>query len=121
MITTNPGHIIEALMDCGWQVAGQKSGVYVRLARPYQHNRSLVVPLDQTAPEYQELLNAAVAQLEDAVRVGSDAGRALDRWRGPSTNSKTSALPADGHHFDVSCDDRPDCEIPQHHAMEDIQ
>jgi hypothetical protein len=30
-------------------------------------------------------------------------------------------LPADEHHFDVSCDDRPDCMIPQHHAMEDMQ
>jgi hypothetical protein len=29
-------------------------------------------------------------------------------------------LPADKHHFDVSCDDRPDCVIPQHHAMEDM-
>lgn len=32
------------------------------------------------------------------------------------------ALPADEHHFDVvSCDDRPYCTIPQHHAMEDMQ
>lgn len=31
------------------------------------------------------------------------------------------ALPADEHHFDVSCDDRPDCLIPAHHAMEDMQ
>lgn len=30
------------------------------------------------------------------------------------------ALPADEHHYDVSCDDRPYCEIPQHHAVEDM-
>jgi hypothetical protein len=33
----------------------------------------------------------------------------------------SSPLPADEHHFDVSCDDRPDCVIRQHHAMEDMQ
>lgn len=31
------------------------------------------------------------------------------------------ALPADEHHYDVSCDDRPYCEIPEHHAMEDMR
>lgn len=30
-------------------------------------------------------------------------------------------LPADEHHFDVACDDRPNCVIPQHHALEDMQ
>jgi hypothetical protein len=30
------------------------------------------------------------------------------------------ALPADEHHYDTSCDDRPYCEIPQHHALEDM-
>lgn len=31
---------------------------------------------------------------------------------------KSAALPADEHHFDTSCDDRPYCRIPQHHALE---
>lgn len=30
------------------------------------------------------------------------------------------ALPADEHHYDVSCDDRPDCLIAEHHALEDL-
>jgi len=30
------------------------------------------------------------------------------------------ALPADEHHYDVACDDRPHCQIPQHHALEDM-
>ncbi len=80
-MTANPTRLVEALTDCGWQVAGQRSGVYVRLDWPHTVNRSLIVPLDQTAPEYPELLNAAVRQLEDAVRVGSDAGRALVAYR----------------------------------------
>lgn len=36
-------------------------------------------------------------------------------------DSKTSAeLPADEHHYDTSCDDRPHCRIRAHHAMEDM-
>lgn len=29
-------------------------------------------------------------------------------------------LPADEHHFDTACDDRPYCEIREHHALEDM-
>ena len=41
--------------------------------------------------------------------------------RAPSNHraDPSTLLPADAHHFDVSCDDRPDCRIPQHHAPED--
>jgi hypothetical protein len=30
-------------------------------------------------------------------------------------------LPADEHHFDTSCDDRPYCGIREHHALEDFE
>lgn len=33
---------------------------------------------------------------------------------------RSEALPADEHHYDVSCDDRPDCLIAEHHALEDL-
>lgn len=29
-------------------------------------------------------------------------------------------LPADEHHYGTACDDRPYCEIPKHHALEDM-
>jgi hypothetical protein len=38
----------------------------------------------------------------------------------PSAATQTEALPADEHHYDTSCDDRPYCAIPQHHALEDM-
>lgn len=39
------------------------------------------------------------------------------RWYG----SDDDELPADEHHCDVSCDDRPYCTITEHHAMEDMR
>jgi hypothetical protein len=38
----------------------------------------------------------------------------------PTATGQTEALPADEHHYDTSCDDRPYCEIPKHHALEDM-
>jgi hypothetical protein len=77
----NPGRIIESLRDFGWTVAGHKTGVYMRLAWPDTTNRSLLIPLDQTAPEYEELLHAAIRQLEAAAVTGQAATKALAAYR----------------------------------------
>lgn len=37
-----------------------------------------------------------------------------------SHQPRGESLPADEHHYDVSCDDRPHCVIPEHHALEDM-
>lgn len=81
MTITNPARLVEALRDAGWQVAGAKQGVYVRLAWPGAPNRSLLIPIDQTAPEFEELLRAAVSQLEQAAATGRDAAQALAMYR----------------------------------------
>lgn len=80
MTSSDPGRMVTTLMDAGWQVAGHKTGVYVRLAWPNDKSRSLLVPLDPTAPEFEELLRAAVNQLEDAVRTGRSAAEALTAY-----------------------------------------
>lgn len=81
MTSPDPACLVRALMDAGWQVAGQKYGAYVRLAWPNVSNRNLLIPLDQTAPEFDELLHAAVCQLEDAATTGRDATAALTAYR----------------------------------------
>lgn len=39
---------------------------------------------------------------------------------GREHQAEETPLPADEHHYDVFCDDRPYCRIPQHHALEDM-
>lgn len=77
MAFADPARLVDALRDAGWQVAGAKYGVYVRLAWPGAPNRSLLIPLDQTAPEFDELMRAAVSQLDQAVLTGRAAAQAL--------------------------------------------
>jgi hypothetical protein len=77
MPDADPARIIDSLSSAGWEIAGHKQGVYVRLAWPDTPNRSLLVPLDKTAPEFEELLRAALCQLEAAMFTGQAATQAL--------------------------------------------
>ena len=86
MTTADPARIIDALRTEGWEIAGHKYGVYVRLAWPDDKDRSLLVPLDKTAPEFEELLRAALGQLETATLTGQAATRALVAYR-PDINA----------------------------------
>jgi hypothetical protein len=72
-----PARLVDTLSQAGWEVTGHKYGVYVRLAWPDDKSRSLLIPLDQTAPEFEELLRSALCQLEAAMFTGQAATRAL--------------------------------------------
>lgn len=77
----NPQHLVDALTMHGWVEAGRRGGVYVRMARPAWRDRSLVVPFDTTAPEFDELWHAVIRELEDTVAVGVQAAHVLgDLW-----------------------------------------
>ena len=59
----NPERLSLVLQDSGWTIAGRRAGVYVRLLPPEDHDHSVLVPLDQTAPEFTEAMRAAVADI----------------------------------------------------------
>lgn len=78
--------LVAALTAAGWTVAGERAGAYVRMAWPtgsgHERGTSLVVPLDDTAPEYAGLLAAARAELLRIARRGEAARCALDLHAG---------------------------------------
>lgn len=65
--------LVDALTRAGFTQVGVSRG-YVRLAWPGQADpltgRSVVVPTDPAAPEYTEMMTAAVTDLAYAARVG---------------------------------------------------
>jgi hypothetical protein len=71
-----PDRLIDALTAAGWVEEGRRAGTYVRLTF-LEHESSLLVPLDPTAPEYAELMAGTWAELERLARLGDAAGRAL--------------------------------------------
>lgn len=74
--------LIDALLDAGWTVVGERSGIYKRLGlRDGRKGCSLVVPLDPTAPDHGELLAAVFATLETAMRDGQSARQVLHRMK----------------------------------------
>lgn len=63
----DPERLSLVLQDSGWTIAGLRTGVYVRLLPPGEGGRSILVPLDQEAPEYHELMQAALADIRQFV------------------------------------------------------
>lgn len=64
--TVNAQRLTLLLEEAGWRLVGGRRGIYNRLAPPgSEHNLSgsLVVPLDSSAPEYYELMHAALSLL----------------------------------------------------------
>ena len=64
----DPERLTILLEEAGWKLVGGRRGVYNRLAPPHLKDQSglrggLVVPLDKTAPEYSNLMTAAVAEV----------------------------------------------------------
>jgi hypothetical protein len=72
--------LVDAMLAAGWQVVGGRTGVYTRLAfvegRSTSHH--IVVPLDESAPEYEHERNAVLWTLRRMADDGRDAQRALD-------------------------------------------
>lgn len=83
---TDPLQLIEALTSAGWTVAGKSERqCYVRLSGPYRTGSAfLMIPTDQAAPEYPEMLQAALGQLQATAQLGDLAWRVLDQVSGPS-------------------------------------
>lgn len=76
----NEGHrLVAALLAAGFHVAGRGRG-YTRVGRPGEgpERGSLVVPTDDTAPEFTEALEQAKAALLAEARRGEQARYALD-------------------------------------------
>lgn len=73
--------LVAALTAAGFTTAGTGRG-YVRMGWPGSDGLrgSLVVPTDDTAPEYVELLKAVGAQLLDVERRGQAARRAINHY-----------------------------------------
>lgn len=74
-----PDRLVDALLASGWQVVGERSGVHKRLALVDDEERrhTLMVPLDPSAPEYEDLLGAVADNLERLLFDGRSASQAL--------------------------------------------
>jgi predicted RNA binding protein YcfA (HicA-like mRNA interferase family) len=75
-VETTPDRLIVALTAAGWVEVGRRVGAHVRL-RYADHEPSLVVPRDPTAPEHEAMMGAVLLQLERLAQVGLAADRAL--------------------------------------------
>lgn len=78
-----PDAVVDALLAAGWEVVGERAGVYKRLAVVDGHLRrlTLVVPLDPSAPEFEELVDAVLKTLETLLFDGKSAHQVLNAIR----------------------------------------
>lgn len=78
----NPQALIAAMEDAGFTNAGGRSGAYIRLRWPGSTENSgeasLIVPLDPTTADHEDLLRGVIAELRDAVARGARARAALE-------------------------------------------
>jgi hypothetical protein len=59
----DPERLRLVLQESGWTIAGQRTGVYVRLHPPEEGGHTVLVPLDRAAPEYVDSMRAALADI----------------------------------------------------------
>lgn len=67
--TVNAERLTLLLEEAGWRLVGGRRGIYNRFAPPgsgSDFSGSLVVPLDPSAPEYVELMDAALSLLSSS-------------------------------------------------------
>jgi hypothetical protein len=75
----DPGRVIAALEQAGFERVGGRAGGYSRHRVPgSEPARVLVVPLDRTAPEYGQMMADVLAKLASAVKLGRQAAAVLD-------------------------------------------
>ena len=79
--SVSPKQMLAALEDAGFTVYSQGAGgFYVRMQWPAgspQYSTSLLVPLDQTAPEYPKMMEAVLRELAKAATAGRAATQVL--------------------------------------------
>lgn len=68
-----PKRLVAGLLEAGWLKVGSRRGEYVRLQ--WGDQTQLLVPFDQAAPEFKQMMLACLWTLERL----ADAGRAADR------------------------------------------
>lgn len=83
MTLMEPHQMVDALVVLGWQVHSEDSGV-TRLIHPGCMDL-ILVPMNQTAPEYPAILSVLHQQLGVYRRLGSAASRMQDLLAGMST------------------------------------
>jgi len=77
----DPALLERALRGQGWRVAGFRKGLYARLWWPGEHSprgRSLIVPLDRTAPDFDTTMAGTLMELADAADLGGRADSVLN-------------------------------------------
>ncbi|MEY9913311.1 hypothetical protein ABIA35_009578 [Catenulispora sp. MAP12-49] len=66
----DPARLSILLEEAGWRLVGGRPNVYSRFAPPDEsvdgRTRSLVVPLDMSAPDFEDSMSAALAELSGA-------------------------------------------------------
>lgn len=86
----DPERLSLLLQEAGWHVSGQRRGSYIRLAPPGEWRVSVLVPLDRTAPEFDEAMSEALSDVERLV--------SRDAWTS-NLSGLLSAVPTDGFRF----------------------
>lgn len=78
---TDPAVIVDALIAAGWQVVGERAGLYKRLALVHGAETRLTffVPLDPTYGDYDDLMRAVIQTLERMLDDGRSAQQVLGR------------------------------------------
>jgi hypothetical protein len=75
--------VVGALIGAGWQVVGERAGVYKRLAvvDGYLRRIPLLVPVDPAMADYADLMDVVLGTLETLFADGESARQVLDRIR----------------------------------------
>jgi hypothetical protein len=77
----NPDQLIGALLANGWQIVGERRGLYKRLTLPTEtgERHTFLVPLNPEYSDYEDLMGAVLSALERLWIDGQDAHRVLHR------------------------------------------
>ncbi|PZG01739.1 hypothetical protein [Micromonospora deserti] len=82
----DPKRLVALMGMAGFVQAGEEAGVHATFRWPHAaepREPSVIVPLDQGAPDYLDKLTAALRLLGDAVQAGDMARAVLDAFGGP--------------------------------------
>jgi hypothetical protein len=86
----DPQRLALLLQEAGWRVAGHREGAYVRLAPPNEQGASVIVPLDRSAPEFDQTMSEALSDVQRFV--------SRNTWTS-NLSGLLNAEPTDGFRF----------------------
>jgi hypothetical protein len=73
----DPNDVVGAMKQAGWEWAGGRVGLYVRLRLPGEEKRSAIVPLDPSMGDYPDLMAGLLADLVLRAEAGHRAQQVL--------------------------------------------